>query len=58
MDACLANIGSTVETIDHRSACLVTLDGETCTETDIIGVQIKRAAVLSVERGVGLGLGV
>lgn len=45
-----ADSGRTVDTADHRSACLITLDGNSCCDSEIIDIQIKRAMVLSVKR--------
>lgn len=45
-----ADAGRTADSTDRRSARPVTLDGDTCTDSESIHIQIKRAAVLSVER--------
>lgn len=49
-DARTADSGRTVDTTDGRSACLVSLDGDSCSDGESIHIQIKRAAVLSVKR--------
>lgn len=49
-DARSADSGHAVDTTDRRSACLITLDGNTCGDGESIHIQIKRAAVLSGKR--------
>lgn len=49
-DAGTGDCGRTADAANHRSACLVALDGNTCSDTESIDIQIKRSAVLSVKR--------
>lgn len=45
-----ADSGRTVDSTDHRSACLITLDGNADSDSESIHIQIERTAILSVKR--------